>query len=287
MNLNRQITHFIIHLRWHYQLFILSGGFLMGGLFNGVIYWPEYLLQFVNVHLLLFGGATAYNSWYDKDTGPIGGLRHPPEMRPWMLPASWILQISGAVFAWLSGTLFFGLYLFSMLFFWLYSTPWPRWKGHPVRSLFAIGLSTGTGSFLMGYTAAGADFISIHVLAASVGVALVMLSLYPVSQVYQTDSDRTRGDVTFAVRYGLTGVKRFFLMAFPAGTGILALAFLIEGRVLLSLLFLAAGLAVGVSVWFFIRRLTGSEDEYETVMRIKYLTSILFVLFIVTCFLVL
>jgi 1,4-dihydroxy-2-naphthoate octaprenyltransferase len=282
-----QITHFIIHLRWHYQLFILSGGFLMGGLFNGVIDWPEYLMQFTNVHLLLFGGATAYNSWHDKDTGPIGGLRHPPEMQPWMLPASWILQIAGAIFAWLSGTLFFGLYLFSVLFFWLYSAPGPRWKGHPIRSLFAIGLSTGTGSFLMGYAAAGADFISMHVFAASVGVALVMLSLYPVSQIYQMESDRIRGDITFAIRYGLPGVKRFFLMAFPAGTGILVLSFLIEGRTLLSVLFVLAGLIAGVTVWFFIRRLTGNEDEYATVMRIKYLTSFLFVLFIVICFLAL
>jgi len=282
----RQITDFLLHLRWHYQLFILSGGFLMGGLFSGVHDPAMYLMQFGNVHLLLFGGATAFNSWYDRDTGPIGGLRNPPKMQPWMLPASWLLQIAGAGAALLAGWLFFGLYLLSMLFFWLYSAPGPRWKGHPVRSLIAIGVSTGTGSFLMGIAAAGHEFVPLHVIGASVGVALVILSLYPLSQVYQMEDDRNRGDQTFAIRYGLTGVRRFFAGAFFPGLLILALALGYEGQLAIALLLPAAGLPAGVLIAVFLGRLTGKREEYTSVMRIKYLTSLLFVIFILTCFVI-
>jgi len=57
----RELWHFILHLRWHYQVFILSGGFLLGGLLSSDINVSWFVIQFANVHLLLFGGATAYN----------------------------------------------------------------------------------------------------------------------------------------------------------------------------------------------------------------------------------
>ena len=45
----------------------------------------ELLIGFLSVHILLFGGVTVYNSYWDKDTGPIGGLRAPPPLAPWTL----------------------------------------------------------------------------------------------------------------------------------------------------------------------------------------------------------
>ncbi|MCA1800993.1 MAG: UbiA family prenyltransferase [Rhodothermaceae bacterium] len=283
---SRQITDFLMHLRWHYQLFILSGGYLMGGLFSGVTDTVMFLIQFANVHLLLFAGATAFNSWYDRDTGPVGGLRNPPKMQPWMLPASWVLQVAGAGIALLAGWTFFLLYLLSMLFFWLYSAPGPRWKGHPLRSLAAIGISTGTGSFLMGFTASGHEFIPLHVIAASLGVALVILSHYPLSQIYQMQDDLKRGDQTFSLRYGLAGVRRFFAGTFFPGLLILALALGYEGQRTIALLLPAAGMPAGVLIAVFLSRLTGSREEYFTVMRIKYFTSLLFVIFILLCFVI-
>ncbi len=82
----------------------------------------SFLFQFINVHLLLFGGATAYNSFWDKDEGPIGGLQNPPKMQPWMWSASLILQGVGLLIAIPQGLLYSGIYLGSILFFWLYST---------------------------------------------------------------------------------------------------------------------------------------------------------------------
>jgi heme O synthase-like polyprenyltransferase len=151
----RQIGHFIIHLRWHYQVFILSSGFLLGGYFSTGIDWPTFLVQFANVHLLLFGGATAYNSYWDQDCGPVGGLKHPPPMRRWMWTASLFLQIAGIFIASFEGLVFALIYLTSMTFYWLYSTPHFRWKAHPSRSFAAIGLSSGVAPLLLGYLAAG------------------------------------------------------------------------------------------------------------------------------------
>jgi len=276
----REIWHFFLHLRWHYQIFILSGGFLLGGFLSPEINWPIYLLQFVNVHLLLFGGATAYNSYWDKDKGPIGGLKHPPEMSSWMWFASLFLQVAGLFVAIFAGWMFVIIYLVSMLFFWLYSTPHARWKGTPVKSLTAIGISTGTNSVLLGYLAASQAGISLQVLSAGVGCAFIILSLYPVSQIYQLNEDRERGDQTFAVQYGRTGVLRFFEIAFNGGL-ILIVFGMINPHFRLSVAFFTVGFLAGLWVRQRIKTLAAEKNDYAMVMRIKFGVSLSFVVFLV------
>ena len=180
------------------------------------------MLQFANVHLLLFGGATAYNSYWDKDEGPIGGLKNPPPMKQWMWFISILMQAVGLLIAIPAGNVFVGIYALSMLLFWLYSTPHARWKAHPVKSLIAIGISTGTNSLLLGYLASGMNIINAHILLASLGVALIILSLYPISQLYQLLDDQKRGDMTFAIKFGFTGVYNFFVIAFSFGVLLIA-----------------------------------------------------------------
>lgn len=278
---SRQIWHFIVHLRWHYQVFILSGGFLMGGFFQDTMDWKTFLIQFLNVHLLLFGGATAFNSWWDKDEGAVGGLRHPPKMRRWMWFASLLLQAIGLFIAIPSGRLFTGIYALSMFFFWLYSTPLARWKSRPVRSLTAIGISTGANSFLLGYLAAGNTPVGWDTLIAAAGVALVILSLYPASQIYQLEEDKKRGDHTFAVRFGIRGVLTFYRCAFFSGITLIALALGFDHSLVGGGFFLV-GLATGLWVWKLLKGLVADTGAYDRVMRIKYGTSLAFVLVLIT-----
>lgn len=276
----KQIGHFVLHLRWHYQLFILSGGFLLGGFLSDDLTVMPFVIQFLNVHLLLFGGATAYNSFWDKDEGPIGGLKHPPKMRRWMWGASLILQFIGLGIAMGEGFLFAAIYILSMFFFWLYSTPLARWKSHPIKSLVAIGVSTGLNAVLLGYLAAGNSLLSPWVFVAAVGASLLLLGLYPISQIYQLDEDRKRGDQTFAVRYGRKGVGQFFIGGFSIGLVLVALA-MGQEHLRLSVLFGLVGLLILVVGQRIVRSLGSTEADYSKVMRIKYGTSLGFVCFLV------
>tara|TARA_R110002096_G_scaffold434360_3_gene655704 strand:+ start:4749 stop:5630 length:882 start_codon:yes stop_codon:yes gene_type:complete len=277
-----QVWHFIVHLRLHYQFFILSGGYLLSALFVESINWELFGLQFLNVHVLLFGGATAYNSFWDKDEGPIGGLKSPPKMEGWMWVASMLIQFVGLVSAFSLGRVYVMIYGISIFFFWLYSSPITRWKGRPLLSLVAIGVSTGSNSFLLGYLASGAKMIGIVQGFAALGVALIMLSLYPVSQVYQKEEDAQRGDQTFAIRYGLKGIKRLYRIFFASGVLLIA-GSLYNTDPSLSLLFLVLSTVTFGVINQILKRLEGNKTEYETVMKIKFLTSFSFVLFILSC----
>src|SRR5438552_16250684 len=73
----RSALDLLIHLRLHFQL-LLAPIFLWGFLLGGGRVDARAMLAFVVVHLFLYGGATAFNSAYDRDVGPVGGLERPP-----------------------------------------------------------------------------------------------------------------------------------------------------------------------------------------------------------------
>src|SRR5919198_5182183 len=69
----------VIHLRLAFSL-VLTPLFVWG------IYlalprsnsWAHVLLAYLIVHIPLYGGMNAFNSYYDRDEGPIGALLDPP-----------------------------------------------------------------------------------------------------------------------------------------------------------------------------------------------------------------
>lgn len=275
-----QIWHFVLHLRLHYQLFILSGAFLLGAVLSEDLNLKWFIIQFLNVHILLFGGATAYNSFWDRDEGPVGGLQNPPAMVQWMWLASLLMQAAGLLLALPMGLFFTGIYALSMLFFWLYSSPLTRWKGHPLKSLVAIGISTGGNAVLMGYLAAGFDPVNSSIWFAAAGVTFILLSLYPVSQLYQQDEDIRRGDKTFAVSYGRKTVMHFFESSYLLGLLLTALGLGIR-HMMLGIAFGVAGATIG---FFVDKKVKGMmdkyEDDYQGIMQVKYRTSLAFVSFL-------
>lgn len=273
-----QITDFLIHLRLHYQLFLLSGGYLLGGLMADQMSTVQFWVQFMNVHILLFGGATAYNSWWDKDEGPIGGLKNPPKMEKWMHSVSLMFMILGWIWSISLGWMYSSVFLISLILFWLYSTPLARWKGHPVLSLIAIAVSTGFNSVILGTLAAGGA-IDGAILLSATGASLILLSLYPVSQIFQTEEDSRRNDRTFAAAYGIKTVRTFFAVSFIVGSVLLCSALYSIYPNPALLLFVAVTCS-----WLVLNRmisnLQGVESEYEAVMKAKFLASLSFVIFL-------
>jgi len=281
----RQIVHFIAHLRWPYQTLLLSGTYGISILF---VQEPDFSLftqYFVLWHLGLYGGATAFNSYWDKDEGPIGGLKNPPPMRPWMRWASFFLMMVPApflIYDIVSDTLplaSMGVYLLSFFLFWAYSSPIIRWKGHPYLSVLVIFLSTGTNGFFMGYFSSSGMSISLLSLIAACGVASILVSLYPISQLFQLEEDQRRGDHTLALKIGVKGVRTYYFVTYSFGTIMLSgsLSLINSGMAVFLLIASIMGFSLTYSV---LHKLRGTEKEYKQVMSIKYLSSFSFLLYI-------
>lgn len=209
----KMTTELLIHLRLHYQILlapIFFWGFFLAGEPPDLDFWIGVLV----FHLFLYGGATAYNSYYDRDEGPIGGLENPPPVSESLLPFSLGVQALGALLALFVNLPFFAVYVVIWLIFTAYSRPWPRLKGRPVGSVVAIGLSQGILASLAGWLSAAPYIENIPLLAwiGFAAAAAIVVGFYPLTQIYQIEEDRERGDQTFAVWAGPRGVFGFALV---------------------------------------------------------------------------
>lgn len=272
------IKNFILHLRLNYNFLILSAPFFLGALYVPEINKIEnFIFLFLLLYVFLFGGANAYNSYFDKDEGPIGGLQNPPKMDRWMYYASWFVQFFGLLISMTAKSLpYSAFFAFSIVLFWLYSSPSFRFKGKPLFSFVVIGIGTVINAVLMGYFAAGGETIGVDLIIGALGAAFIILSMYPFSQVYQIDEDRKRGDRTFAVAYGVKGVRLNYLFMFLLGIVLLAYSFILD-KILFAVV-LSVGLIAYFSIWQVIKRIAGHQQEYKKVMRTKYIGGVFFTL---------
>jgi 4-hydroxybenzoate polyprenyltransferase len=205
-------VNLFVHLRLHFQL-LLAPVFLWGWLIAGGGLSQAILIGFVAFHAFLYSGATAFNSYYDKDVGPVGGLEHPPSVSPALLPFSLAVQGVGWLLAALVNLPFFLIYGAFLGLSFAYSHPRIRLKAHTLTSLVVVGFGQGALAFLAAWAAVRGEIASAWSLDGALGTVtavLLILALYPLTQLYQIDEDAARGDRTVAVAWG---PKRSFTFA--------------------------------------------------------------------------
>lgn len=205
----RRAAPYIVHLRLSFQP-TLAPIFLWGALLSGGHWDSSTTAAFVALHLFLYPAATAFNSVYDKDEGPVSGLERPPRVPPGMLGFTIALAATGAAAALFAGLGFLLVYALTVVWTAAYSHPATRWKASPWKSAAAIALGQGALGFIAGWIAAGPiDWGDEALFAGAAGAALTALGLYPATQVFQVDEDQERGDRTLAVVMGPAGALRF------------------------------------------------------------------------------
>ena len=91
----------LLHLRLQWQVLLAPlffwGFLLAAGPRAPELITLEFLLVFIIFHVMFYGGATALNSYYDQDEGPVGGLWEPPKVTRDLLVFAVGLQVLGLV----------------------------------------------------------------------------------------------------------------------------------------------------------------------------------------------
>lgn len=207
------------HLRLHYQLVFLAPLFLWGVVLGSRILSLRTWIGFVAFHVFLYGGITAYNSYYDRDDGPVGGFYVPPPVTRGLLGFSLGIQAIGLAMAMYVGPVFSLVYLGIAVLSVVYSHPRLRWKAKPVHALFVVAFGQGTAGFVAGLLSTGSDLSAMaspRVAAGALAATLSAVGLYPLTQLYQIEEDRARGDRTFAVAFGANTSFAFSLICLGA-----------------------------------------------------------------------
>jgi len=187
-----------IHARWPIQSYVVAG-FLLGLLLASVPLNITTLWAFFS-WLLLCVGLTIFNSYYDKDEAPVGGMVHPPKVTEGLFWGSLIIQIVAlAIAAFISPT-FFLLALFMYIVFFLYSHKMFRFKSNGYAAVFLNGLLGATT--ILAASSLGGSLLRPEILCGAATAFFFKNSVYIMMQVHQIEEDTLRGDKSIAVMYG-------------------------------------------------------------------------------------
>lgn len=283
VELEATVSSLLAHLRLHYQL-LLAPVFLWGYYLSGVRVHAEFWIAFSAFHIFLYGGATAFNSYYDHDQGPVGGMRNPPPVSEALLPFSLVVLGIGALLAATVNRTFLAIYLALMAMGIAYSHPGLRLKARPFVGLATVGLGQGVLASLGGWASARPDLRTVDpvgwlgILAAS----LITVGFYPITQAYQVEDDRARGDVTFAVWAGPSRALAFSIGIQALGAVLLAMT-IAERLDLLRAAIVAgfyAGLLAATALGAGAFRRLSVIEQYRRVMALNAIMSGGFLIFV-------
>ncbi|MDP3909841.1 MAG: UbiA family prenyltransferase [Gemmatimonadales bacterium] len=160
------------------------------------------LLALVIWVVFLNGGTLAINSVFDRDEGDIGYLNAPPPLPRYLLYFSIALLAGGQLLALTLPVGFQIAYAICFVLSVLYSVPPFRFKAVAgvdwVINMWGFGTLTPYAAWAA--TGRPLDFAHGLVLLA---FCPLFAGLYPLTQLYQFDEDRRRGDRTLALILGM------------------------------------------------------------------------------------
>jgi len=164
--------------------------------------WVEALIALILWVVFLNGGTLAINSVFDRDEGDIGYLNAPPPLPRYLLHVSVALLVAGQLLAVMLPAGFQIAYAICFVMSILYSVPPFRFKAVAgvdwVINMWGFGTLTPYAAWAA--TGRPLDFGHSLVLLA---FCPLFAGLYPLTQLYQFDEDRRRGDRTLALILGM------------------------------------------------------------------------------------
>jgi 4-hydroxybenzoate polyprenyltransferase len=152
--------------------------------------------------LFLNGGTLALNSAFDRDEGDIGYLDHPPPAPRYLAQWGFGLMLAGQVIALLLPRGFAIAYAVCFAMSLLYSVPPVRLKAVAGADWLINMIGFGTLTPYAGWALARTPLTHAGASALA-GFAPLFAALYPLTQLYQLDEDRARGDRTLALALGV------------------------------------------------------------------------------------
>ena len=203
-----ELFSYVLHMRpaeWPIMAGHTLVGYVLAVGFSGVARgaWLWQTLGGLAIWVIfLNGGTLAINSVFDKDEGDIGYLYAPPPLPRHLLAFSVALLAGGQLLAFALPPAFQVAYAVCFLLSILYSVPPFRFKAVAGVDWVINMWGFGTLTPFAAWAATGRPLDAGHALVL-LGFCPLFAGLYPLTQLYQMEEDRRRGDRTLALLLGL------------------------------------------------------------------------------------
>lgn len=216
---------------------------------------------FIIIHVFLYPASNGYNSYFDRDEGSVGGLQAPPPINNELIRLVMIFDAIAIFGAWFVSPLFAIMILMYTLVSKAYSFEGIRLKKYPIISTTIVTFFQGAFTYAMVIVGLSAEVTQSTLLFAAISTVLISGS-YPLTQIYQHDTDRERGDKTISLTLGIKGTFLFSAIMFAIGFSLLLLTYYQQNRWVAIGVLLITSLPIG---FYFIRWMLLSWKDQDHV----------------------
>jgi len=173
---------------------------------------------FIALHLFIYPSSNAYNSYQDSDEGSIGLIKTPLKTSKNLFYITILFDFIGLLLLFLSvywkGFLLFALYILASR---LYSWRGLRLKQYPILGFLTVFVFQGAVIYLALLLSFGHGITEYEVKMA-ITSSFLFGGAYPLTQIYQHESDKKDGVKTISMTLGINGTFIFsgalFLIGF-------------------------------------------------------------------------
>ncbi|MEQ6118582.1 UbiA family prenyltransferase [Reichenbachiella sp. MALMAid0571] len=211
----------LLHLRIPFSFYLLPV-FLFACSLSGKLPLVNLILVGIVLHLFLYPASNGYNSYFDKDEESIGGLKKPPTVSKELYWYSLLFDFLAIAIGVFINWQFTVMLLIYGLVSKAYSHPTIRLKKMPFAGWFVAGFFQGYFTFIMVCVGLGnisfQEITSLNIQLPALLSSMLLWGSYPMTQIYQHNEDRKRGDITISLRLGVLGTFHFTAVAFFIAT---------------------------------------------------------------------
>lgn len=276
--MNTTIKNTITLLRLPFSVFLLPMS-LFSLYFIQPEFTPELFLVLFIWHILVFPSSNGYNSYHDRDESPIGALKSPPKPTDHLLRVANVMDVLALVLSLFVNIPFTLFVLIFIVVSRVYSNRKIRLKKYPVLAFLIVCLCQGTGVFCANILGLASPdlFNQEAVIYSAVGCYFFIATIYPLTQIYQHESDTKDGVTTISILLGKKGTFLFSGALFGVANLFMFLAF--NNPVLISNFYLFLFVMSPAAIYFFVWAIRSFKNlehvNFKNTMTMLILSSLL------------
>ena len=270
-------------LRFHFSLFLLPV-YLFAISQVPTVDFTKAIIIFIILHFLVYPSSNGYNSYMDRDTSPIGGLKNPLQPTRQLYRITIIMD----VIAVLSGLLISIYFSVGILLYILasraYSSRQIRLKRYPVIGFLTVFIFQGALVFYITYIGTNPSTDLYAPILPCIISSCLIAALYPLTQIYQHKEDKDDGVTTISYLVGKRGTFILSMCLFLGATFLMYLFFTKRHEMNIWFRYLLIMLPVVLFFLTWMRKVWISEKEanFKNSLRMNVIATFCTTIFFVT-----
>ena len=234
------------------------------------------VLVFIILHLLVYPASNGYNSYMDRDTESIGGIKNPKQPTQQLFYITVLLDVLAVLLSCIISSYFAVGIIAYILASRAYSYRGIRLKKYPIGGYVTVVFFQGAITFFLVMHGCSASKTLSVPAVGMIAASLLIGGFYPLTQIYQHKQDKADGVTTLSMLLGYNGTFIFTALIYIVAVAALAYQLISNEQfkqfLVIQLFFLPV---LAYFFWWYRQvRISNNAASFVNTMRMNLLASI-------------